>query len=678
MPQATLEALRRGDYAAAAEAARHLLQTEPDNADGHHLLGLALRALGDLEAAQQSLDRAISLAPTNAVFHVSRATAAMREARLDEAQAALDEAIKHDPNQLAAYVTLAHIALARRDLDEAERQLKLVLRVDPDHPYALVVQGNVALARGQHDQALAHVSRAASFAPEDPMVLSALGLAYLAKGHFAFAEQALRNAVAKQPEARRLRWALVEALRRQGRLLDALPEVRELHQADPADTAAAVLHGELVLASGRTDEALAIWRDFIAQAADPAPAVVRTAQRLVGAGLHAPAVELLEEALARVPGNDALWALRVGLASEGPASWKPVLDRWLRENPDSLNAREYLAQYHEAVGEDARAEEIADAILAEQPARQAALSVKLRADLRERPEAVLERVVPLLDDAMPPLTRRVAHGWRGLALDRLGRHDEAIASWREMGSQPVVGLMPVPPVVFSTRQTAESDSDGPAPRLLWGAPGSGVERIAAALVSSPDCIVLSDRFGPGARPDGLWPPRADEGMVDVKGWRGLLASLGVDPARAIDWLPHWDARAVAALPDARLIAVIRDPRDMLLDWWVYGSTQRFAFPEPGLAATWLANALRPLVERMEAAPDKVELVRADADPEALCTALAGTLQLAQAPDPQAIRAAGRGPGGLPTAFPVGHWRHYAQALAEPFAELEGIAARLGY
>ena len=32
----------------------------------------------------------------------------------------------------------------------------------------------------------------------------------------------------------------------------------------------------------------------------------------------------------------------------------------------------------------------------------------------------------------------------------------------------------------------------------------------------------------------------------------------------------------------------------------------------------------------------------------------------------------------PPHFPAGHWRHYAKALAEPFALLAPVAKRLGY
>lgn len=682
MQDTVIQALRRGDHAAAAVAARRLAEAEPDNAEAHHLLGLALRGLGEVEAAQASLDRAVALAPDNAVFQVSRALGALREARFDAARAALDEAIRLDPNQLAAYVTLAHLALAGRDLDEAERQLALVRRVNPDHPHALVVQGNVALARGDQDEALRCISRAAQFAPDDPMVLSALGLAYLAKGHFAFAEQALRKGLEKQPEARRLRWALIECLRRQHRPQEALDELRVLNQADPADPAAAMFRSDLALALGQRDEAAAVWRELLRRATDPAGLLGPVLGGLVDAGLPEQAVDAVEELLARDPGRDAVWAARLQLAGDSREAYRAQLERWLQARPDSLAAREHQAHFHEVIGELTRAAELADALLAQAPERDAAQQIKLRAELHEAPAAALARADALLGRAADPQVRRVLMGWRGLALDRLGRYDEAAACWAGMDPLPQQGMQ-LPPGVADTIQNlpAPAAATSPPPRLLWGAPGSTPERVAALLGSSPDCRLLGDRFGPPQRPDGLWPFRQDDTMVTAAGWRRLLESGGVDPDRAIDWLPHWDARTVAAMPEAHLIACLRDPRDMLLNWCVYGCVHRFAFPTALHAADWLAHALAPLAQWIERAPAQVLVVRGerlDAAPEAVAAELAEALGLAARPDPQAITAVGTGLGGHATAFPAGHWRHYAQALAEPFARLEGVAARLGY
>jgi hypothetical protein len=44
-----------------------------------------------------------------------------------------------------------------------------------------------------------------------------------------------------------------------------------------------------------------------------------------------------------------------------------------------------------------------------------------------------------------------------------------------------------------------------------------------------------------------------------------------------------------------LVAVLRDPRDMLLNWMAWGSAAGFAFPSPAMAAAWLHRQLDQLL-----------------------------------------------------------------------------------
>lgn len=679
MQHALIEALRRHDFAAAAEAARQLLASEPDSADAHHGLGLAQRGLGDIAGATESFERAVSLAPDNSVFHLSLASLAMANQDVEAARRALDQAVSLDPNQLGAYVTLAHLALANKDLAEAERQLKLVFRVDPDHPYALVVQGNVEAAKGDRDAALATLQRAARLSPDDPLVQSSLGLAYLVKGHYAFAEQALRNALAKQPSARRLRWALVETLRQQNRMLETLPELSALSE-DPRDAAAVLLRGTVELASGQREQALATFGGYLRFDETRLRELPRITQHLLAAGMHDELVALLDELLERYPRHDPLWGTRAGVVAADKPAYKAVVDRWLEALPDSATANEFLAHYLEAEGDFAGAEALVDRVLAADERRDGAQMLKLRCEVRERPEDALARLDKLEAVARAPAARRMVLGWRGVALDRLGRYGDAIAAWTAMNEVPAGGP-PLPMVVAGVDNPREVDAAHPVPTLLWGAPGSNVERVATALARTEGVQLLGDRLTPSPRADGLWPPREDGAVADAAVWGDILASGGVDPARAVDWLPHLDARTFAALPGARLLAVLRDPRTMLLNWWVFGSPQGFEFPRLEIAAEWLALVLAAVADRRDAAPDQVVLMRGeaiDADAAAACDGLAAALGLPAVPPADVFAAMAAGPGVLPNGFAAGHWQHYREALSAAFEKLEGIAQRLGY
>jgi tetratricopeptide (TPR) repeat protein len=193
------EALRRGDTAAALNAARAAVNAEPDNPQILHLLGLSLHKSGDLAEARSVLDRAIELAPTDAGLHLSRGN--LEFGRDSEAAtAALKQAVVLNPNQGEAYVALLHLALAAGDRDEAARQLKLAERVDADAIDVRLAAGCVAQAKGDHDTALKEFTAAVTREPNNALAQLSLGLAYFSRGMWPFAEQALKNALVLQPE----------------------------------------------------------------------------------------------------------------------------------------------------------------------------------------------------------------------------------------------------------------------------------------------------------------------------------------------------------------------------------------------------------------------------------------------------------------------------------------------
>ena len=127
-----IEAMRRGDIAAALAAARDTLATEPDNASAHHLLGVCLQQTGDLAGARQGFERALELAPDVAAHHFSLATLKLAEG--DAAGATADATGQVDEQRMIAidhHPGLGELPLqALRGDGIAEKQLRRVLVVD--------------------------------------------------------------------------------------------------------------------------------------------------------------------------------------------------------------------------------------------------------------------------------------------------------------------------------------------------------------------------------------------------------------------------------------------------------------------------------------------------------------------------------------------------------------------
>src|SRR5690606_34305333 len=190
------------------------------------------------------------------------------------------------------------------------------------------------------------------------------------------------------------------------------------------------------------------------------------------------------------------------------------------------------------------------------------------------------------------------------------------------------------------------------------------------------------RFRPGPPQDPLQSlgtgPALAEGRLPadavVAQWRERLPARGATDTEVVDWLLHWDNALLLALrphlPGGRLMAVLRDPRDMLLDWYAHGAPLPLQLASAGEAARWLAGVLGQLADLHEQELYPHLLLRVDEvinDPVALGASLSQVLGVPLPPAPPA-----------PPRLPAGRWRAYAQALAGPFAALTPVAVRLGY
>lgn len=676
MLQAIHDALARHDAAAALELVQQALIEQADDPDLHHALALVHRAQGDLTAAVAALDKAIELAPTQSHFLVTRAALALGQNQPEAAQLALTRAVEQNPNQLGAYVLGAQAALARGDLTVAEEQLNLGKRVNPDHPLVVAVEGNLAAARGDLESAIKLLNAASKAEPNDTLILSSLGLVFLQSGQFAFAEQALRRSIALKPTLASLRWPLIESLRAQNRLDDVVRELQAVLGAEPEHGRALLMLGHHQLMLGQKDEALASYQRLLGTK-PPIAALDAILDMLSRAGLNDDAIAMVDGLLEQAPKADALWQRRLALASGDREAALSVLTRWREACPDSPIMRGTQAQIEEAGGELDAAEASADACLAVVSGLIGPLQIKLRALLRRDPAACLAAAEKLGAEAETALGKRLSTIWRGFALDALERTVEAALCWRESqasmdGQRGLPGLTPL-----GATPTAAND-DGAAPRLLWGPMGSRVFELVHALREVEQLAMLDDRFGNGPRQDGLWPPRADGATATPKGWRHLLQNAGIDPALALDWLPHWDGRIDATLPGNRLIAVIADPRDLFLNSLIFGGPQPWIADDAMALAHFIQQNLDLLAERQAAAPEQTLLIHAAelADqPEQVAERVAKFLGLEQPLRASAFAEMRQGLGHSPMCFAVGRWQAYAKGFSEEFEVL--AACKIG-
>ena len=693
-----LDALRRHSPEALA-LARAAAEAEPENPDAQHLLGLAQRDAGDLIAASASFERAIALAPEESLYHFSRGLVAFSQRDFATASAASESALAFDPNQLGAYLLRIQLALASGDSVEAERQLKLAERVDSEHPQLLVAAGQIALLQGDRERALKLLAAGAQALPNDAQALTTLGLAYLRFGHFSFAEQAFRSAMQVDPSTSRLRRVLVETLIGQERFEEAASELAGYQQQHPQDRASHLIGGELKMRAGDANAALDDFRIALAQAPRNLRALMGVQRALTALGDRALARSVWDELLQRDSGFDPLWASRLVTVDDDDDSYD-VLRRWREAMPDSAAAFLNQARQDEVDGREDAAEAGYDAVLARAPLQIDAQFGKAAFELRRDPALAISRLDGLIAQAPPPQAK-AALAWRGQAQDALQHPREAVADWQQahagLGLLPPARPLPADILQSLVAQTAIAiEHDDSAPVLLWGPPGSGSERLAATL-----------RFAPGRPLLQTMPELLPREMELVGDFIQRAQSADTLPAAAsevaeayarlvepllrqgnqgvFDWIATLDARLLPvlrfALPNLRLLAVLRDPRDLLLNWLAFGAPAGPAFNDPDASARWLASQLEHLLFARDVLRLPLyifDMDRFDTDPVSELNAIAAFADLATAPSAEPALARRLGPGRLPTLLPAGRWRAYRDVLGGAFALLAPVAERLGY
>jgi len=681
-----LSALRSNNAAEAVRLAGEWSASEPNLAAAHRWHALALQQAARNDEALVALDAALALAPEDAELHLQRAGLLLALRQFDDAGQALQQTTGLNPNALQAYLMQAHLAIARNDLDEAERQAKLAARLEPEHPEVDALQGMLALRRGELDAALARLSNAARQLPDDARVLYALGFAYLHKDMLAFAEQAFRRVLELSPQMTALQGMVVQLALRQDNF-GAASDMLQQTLATPGQDSPGIrrLAAQLAL---RTDEPLQAL-EHLRPLLERGQADRNSLQLLLMAwerlGRDEEARGELDAALAVDDQSHDLWLSRLAVEPVGADGAGEVIARWLQAMPDHLPALEASVRLHDMKGDADAAEAMAERIVALQPGRASGETRLVAALLARDPAAAVARVQALAD-AAEGNARHDLRTWLGEVQDRAGLQRDALRTWLDLQAEEAPQRLPLPPQAKAPASWPELGEVDPQltsrPMFLWGAPGAASERVMSAL-SAATPLIRVDRFQSNPPDDALQNYNTLQSLSDgslapealVASWRAALPARGINDDTVIDWLPFWDNALLWALrpqlPQGRLLVVLRDPRDMLLDWIAYGSPAPTAIVNLSEAAQWLARALGQVATLHEQDLYPHVLLRIDEagnDPHAMAQLLGSVFGRPLPPAPHL---------GAPR-LPAGHWRNYRDAMPAAIDLLTPVAVRLGY
>jgi tetratricopeptide (TPR) repeat protein len=690
MLREAIEHHRQGRLEEAEKGYREELASHPDSSEALRGLGAVRRLRGDLAESASLFARAHELAPEQPKLLVMLGAIHLESGDIDASRDAYERALVLDPNLAGAHTALGHIAMMKGDGKLAEQYFRTALRVTED-PQALSGLGTLALDRGETEDALKYLTRAADLAPKDATIAYALGRGFSRRGMTAFAEQAFRNALRLRPGLPHANQALGQLLILEKRAAEAEPYFRELAGARGFELLAELGMGDAARMQEKHEQAVSAYQRALA--INPAheagfEALIWSLGRL---GRNEDLLRLLDQRISEYPEQPRWRATRARIRSTSPRPESALADwKWLHENnTGDVEAATGLARALERQGDFVEAARIADLATSLAPGDADLILLRARARLRDSDAAgARELLAGIAANTLKPETGRSFLNLQGQLHDQAGEVAAAVRCFREAQNglpTSLPALEELPADLDAALQAPAGEAMKQAPVLLIGAPGSGVERVAALLSDQPGLHVVHDRVH-GLRGDCLDPAAASLdlgqlGEVEIASHRETylerLRQSGLDSdTPVIDWMPRFDARhlqiAQRILPGTRVVLVDRDARDALLGWLAFGWLPYAGLGHFDTCVDWLARAethLRAL-SRFGGMPGLVvDAERLLADPAGAGAELAAFLGIDALVAGEYSARSERGPLGLPTRFADGHWQAYAEPLAEAFERL---------
>jgi cellulose synthase operon protein C len=189
----------KGDLKDATDTLQAVLKKDPNNAEGHYVLGVAFEKAGNLQQAETEWLTATRIRPDLIDAQRSLAGLALRRGDPAKLAEAATEIIRLQPASPDGYSLRALAEINRKQFIPAEADVRKAIQVGPQNSAGYVQLGNLRSAQGQHDQAAKAYQQALDRNPDSKDGLRGLIDADVALKQVDKAVAAAQAQIAKSP-----------------------------------------------------------------------------------------------------------------------------------------------------------------------------------------------------------------------------------------------------------------------------------------------------------------------------------------------------------------------------------------------------------------------------------------------------------------------------------------------
>ena len=305
--------LKLANWASAYGELQRTIELEPQNWNAQLDLGQLYLAGGKASDAKDQALTILRSSPTDLGAQILLANADAQLGNLQDALLEAKNAVSASPNNPDPYVNLARIQQKASAYGDAEANLMKAWKLSPDSIAPAMALGELYSAQKRWADGEAAFRSAISIAPKNPAPRGALASMYIAQGQTDLAEGVLREAKAQlssNPIAYRL---LGDFYLFQGDSVKALTEFSSLVKDHPADLRVRKSYIQLLILSHRIEEATKLTDEFLKRSPQDNDGLVLKGQILLQTGKSDDALHTLEQAVKGNPSN-ALGHYHLGMA----------------------------------------------------------------------------------------------------------------------------------------------------------------------------------------------------------------------------------------------------------------------------------------------------------------------------------------------------------------------------
>jgi tetratricopeptide (TPR) repeat protein len=678
---------------------RKALEICPAFSAAHNNLGLTLLDEGKWAEAAARFQEAVRLDPNNAEARYNLSTALDEQRKLEGVD-----------SQAAACYTQAVLAFDQGRLDDAVTALQQALRVQPDYAEAYRKLGCAYSRQGRHDEAAACYRQAIALQPSSGIFHGELGSILVAQGKFQEAETVCREAVRLQPTEPASHNTLGTALAGQRKLVKAVESYREALRLEPKFHPAHHNLGVALATQFRRAQAIERYREAIRLAPDIAEYHLNLGRVLHSRGRQDEAVNCYRRALELKPDYADVQAdLAVALTLLGkPEEAALCMQEALRLKPHFPEAYANLGEAQAQMGDFAGAEASYRRAASLDPSYTSMIAFVLGGKLPDSDLEILrQQVQSVTSDCSEPqvyaLHARLAHVYdarkeyaqaakhaaQANAIDKIIRRDHGQEFDQASDARSVdQDIALFTPEFFARGQGWGLESEVPV--FVFGLARSGTTLVEQILASHSQ-VYGAGEVGSSRR--ALEQLTAMGGSIDADGLRRLAESCleelrAHDPTaiRVVDKTPgNYRFLGLLAMlfPRARFIHCRRDLRDVAVSCWLTSFKQVNWANDPALIGFIFGQYRRLMAHWQQVLPVPIIEVSYEnlvANLETEARRLVDACGLAWEPaclsfhqTRRAVRTASFSQVRQPIySRSVGRWRHYKDALAPLFAQLEAL------